>query len=125
MESLGSIKEASVTEPREKGHVRFSESRARCLGFVPREMRSCWGALSWRGVIYILKSSFIQATACKWSTTRVHRGNNKISEETKVVIHGRSGVAKTRTGVGEMRAVKIVGSDLMTEGSNPSHRKYE
>lgn len=41
--SLGSRKEVSVTEPRERGHVRLSESRARCLGSVLREMGSCLG----------------------------------------------------------------------------------
>lgn len=86
--SLGSREEASVTEPRERGHARLSESRARSLGFVPREMGSRWGALSWCGEIYVFKSSFIQASGCKWSTG-VHRGKSKISEETAAVIQGR------------------------------------
>lgn len=40
--SLGSRKEVSRTEPRERGHIRHS--RARCLGFLPREIGSRWGA---------------------------------------------------------------------------------
>lgn len=43
-----------MTEPRERGHVRLSESRARCLGSVLREMGSCWGGfkLTWSNLCF-------------------------------------------------------------------------